>query len=149
VYDVDRNKATARRIYEELFDQRRLDVADEVFAPGFRSHAAWGGQDTGDVFNGPEGIKQLVTTLHAIFSDTRSTIEGVVGEADRVVVWMTWSGTQTGNYMGQPATSRRFNQRQMHLYRFDEQGRAVDHWGVRDDLGLMGQLGLLPSAPPD
>jgi predicted ester cyclase len=45
--------------------------------------------------------------------------------------------------MGTPPTGRSVRQEHMHFVRFRD-GKAVEHWGVRDDLGMMQQLGVIP-----
>lgn len=137
--DQERNKAAARRVFDELFNERTLDVADELFAPGYRNHA--GGDDSG-----PEGMKRLINQLTAAFPDHHSQIDDIVAEGDHVALRVTFSGTHEGDFRGMPPTGQRFSQMQMHLVAFDDQGLAIDHWAVRDDLGMMNQLGLLP--PP-
>ena len=58
---------------------------------------------------------------------------------------VTMSGRQTGPLMGREATGREFAVRHIHIWRIADD-KIVEHWGSRDDLGLLGQLGLLPSA---
>ncbi|MBW3604833.1 MAG: ester cyclase [Actinobacteria bacterium] len=135
---AERNKATARRVFEELFNQRRLDVADELFAPDYRNHA-------GAEFGGPEGMRRLVEELTTAFPDHHTQIDDIIAEDDRVALRVTFSGTHEAAFRGMPPTGRRFSQMQMHHVRLDDRGRAVDHWAVRDDVGMMAQLGLLPT----
>ncbi len=42
--------------------------------------------------------------------------------------------------MGTAPTNRPFSFRQVHLIRFQD-GKGIEHWAVRDDLGLLRQLG--------
>ena len=48
--------------------------------------------------------------------------------------------------MGIPPTNREVAQDYVHILRFKD-GKAVEHWGVRDDMALMQQLGVLPGRP--
>ena len=52
------------------------------------------------------------------------------------------SGTHEGPLMGMPPIGRSVRQDHMHFVRFRD-GKAVEHWGVREDLGMMRQLGLV------
>ncbi len=54
---------------------------------------------------------------------------------------MTSRGTHTGEFMGKPATGKRFESEAIHLYRV-ENGKLSEHWAKRDDLGMARQLGL-------
>ncbi len=51
------------------------------------------------------------------------------------------SGTHRDTLLGVPATGRKVEWRQCHLYRFDDAGRAVEHDAIRDDVGLLRQFG--------
>ena len=55
---------------------------------------------------------------------------------------LTMSGTHEGPLMGTPPTGRSVRTNHMHFVRFKD-GKAVEHWGVREDLGMMRQLGLV------
>ena len=60
--------------------------------------------------------------------------------------YVTMSGTHEGGLPpGLPATHKPFAVKHVHLIRFAQDGRAVEHSAVRDDLGMVMQLGLLPS----
>ena len=136
------NKATVQHLYEQLFNQGNLSVADEVIAPDFINHNASPGSN-----RGPESMRQLITMLSTAFPDMHYTIEELVAEGDTVVARVTVSGTHRGPFQGMPPTGRSFRQAQMHFIRFRD-GKAVEHRAVRDDLGMMRQLGVIP-APAD
>jgi predicted ester cyclase len=76
------------------------------------------------------------------FPDLHFEIEEVVGEGDMVAGRLTVSGTHEGSLMGEPPTGRSVRNSHMHFVRFRD-GKAVEHWGVREDLGMMRQLGLV------
>ena len=132
------NKAMFRRTYEELLNRGNLDVADELVAPEFINHEAPPGRE-----RGPESMRGLATMLRTAFPDLRFEIEGLVAEGDTVAGRLTMSGTHEGPLMGTPPTERSVRQDHMHFVRFRD-GKAVEHWGVRDDLGMMQQLGVIP-----
>ena len=79
-------------------------------------------------------MKETVRGLHAAFGDLRFEIHDEIAEGDRVVQRVTMTGRHTG---------REVAMRQVHIWRIAD-GRIVEHWGSRDDLGLLTQLGLLP-----
>jgi predicted ester cyclase len=133
------NKAGFRRTYEELLNGGELSVADELVAPDFVNHEAPPGKD-----RGPESMRGLATMLRTAFPDLHFTIEDLVAEGDTVAGRVTMSGTHEGPFMGMPPTGRSVRQDQMHIVRFRD-GKAIEHWGVRDDLSMMRQLGVIPS----
>lgn len=136
------NKAQFRRSFEEMFNQDNLAVADELIAPDFVNHEAPPGKN-----RGPESMRGLITWLRSAFPDLHYTIEELVAEGDTVVGRVTMSGTHLGPFQGIPPTSRSFQQAQVHFVRFRD-GKGIEHRAVRDDLGLMQQLGVIP-APAD
>ena len=136
---AEENKAQFRRTYEELLNRGILDVADELVAPDFLNHEAPPGRT-----RGPESMRGLATMLRTAFPDLHFTIEELVGEGNTVAGRVTLSGTHEGPLMGMPPTGRSVRQASMHFVRFRD-GKAIEHWGVRDDLGMMQQLGVIPA----
>lgn len=133
------NKASFRRAYEELFNQGNLSLVEELIAPDFLDHEAPPGSN-----RGPESMRQLIRMLRTAFPDLHFTIEELVAEGDTVAGRVIMSGTHQGTFQGIPPTGRSFRQAQMHFVRFRD-GKAVEHRAVRDDMGLMQQLGVIPT----
>jgi predicted ester cyclase len=133
------NKRLVRRALEELYSKGDLDLAEELIDPAFVDHEpAHGEQPTG-----PESVKQTVRHLHRMFGDLRFEIEDEIAEGDKVVQLVTMRGRHRGPLMGREPTGREFAVRHTYIWRIAD-GKLVEHWGSRDDLGLLGQLGLLP-----
>jgi predicted ester cyclase len=126
--------------YEELLNGGDLSVAEALVAPEFINHEAPAGRD-----RGPESMRGVATMLRTAFPDLQFTIEELVAEGDTVAGRLTMSATHEGPLMGTPPTGRFVRQDQMHFVRFRD-GKAVEHWGVRDELGMMRQLGVIPES---
>jgi predicted ester cyclase len=126
--------------YEELLNGGDLSVAEELVAPEFINHEAPAGRD-----RGPESMRGVATMLRTAFPDLQFTIKELVAEGDTVAGRLTMSATHEGPLMGTPPTGRFVRQDQMHFVRFRD-GKAVEHWGVRDELGMMRQLGAIPES---
>lgn len=137
------NKAIIRRIYDELWNGRRLEVADEVIAEGSVNY------DTGLVPQpfGPEEMKGTVIMVTGGFPDNHHAVEEMIAEGDKVVARVTLTGTHEGEFMGMPPTGRRIEVTEIHIYRLAD-GKAVEHRVGRDDMGAMRQLGVLPDSVP-
>jgi predicted ester cyclase len=71
-------------------------------------------------------------------------IEDVICEGDRVVARVTMHGKHLGEFLGQEPTGKEFAVEHIHIWRMDD-GKVIEHWSVRDDLGQAFQLGLIPS----
>lgn len=84
--------------------------------------------------------------LRTAFADQHWEITHLLADGDRVAMYCTWTGTHRGPFMGIPATGRRARVRHMYLFRL-QTGQIIEYAAVRDDLGMMGQLGLIPARP--
>jgi predicted ester cyclase len=138
---IDDLKATARRTWEEIFPACDVEALSEVIAADSIEHGA-----RPDEPQGFEGAKRTMLWLASVFSDQRWEIHQVVGEGDTVVVFCTYHGRQTGDLMGMPPTGREVAYDYVHIVRYRD-GKAVEHWGVRDEMTLMRQLGVQPGSP--
>ena len=134
----DYEKRLARRLLHDVFEEGRLAVADEVVHPRYVDHEP----AHPDQPVGPAAIKQTASRLLDAFADLRFDVEAEIAEGDKVVQVVTMSGRHTGAFAGHGPTGRRFAVRHVYIWRVAE-GTVVEHWGSRDDLGLLRQLGLL------
>ena len=135
----EENKALIRRLVAEVYNQDDLDVLDELLAPDFVNHSA-----VPEHRHGIEAFKHVNRWVHAGFSDAHYEIEDMIAEGDRVACRITLTGTHDGEFQGSPPTGRRLSMEHVHWHRLAE-GKLVERWAVRDDLGAAQQLGLLPS----
>jgi steroid delta-isomerase-like uncharacterized protein len=137
---TEQNKAVAIRWSQELWGQGNLAVADEIIAPDYVRH------DPGDPFpaHGPEDVKRIVTMLRSMFPDFRITVDAVIADGDIVVSRYTSTATDTVGYMGMPPTGKSIRTPAMQMFRFAN-GKIVESWAVRDDLGTLRQLGHMPA----
>ena len=140
---AEENKAVVRRIYEELWDERRLEAADELIAEDAVNY------DTGlaPLPFGPEEMKGTVRLVTAAFPDNRHEVEDVFAEGEQVMARVRLTGTHEGPFVGIPPTGSRIEIGEIHVYRL-RSGRAVEHRVGRDDPGAMRQLGVIADAVP-
>ena len=116
-----------------------LSLIDELVAPDFVSHSAPPGLPAG-----PEGVKVWVQFFKTAFPDVYSVVDDVITEGDRVVERFHAGGTHRGDFFGIPPTGRSGEITGINIFRVVD-GKVVEHWGNSDDLGLMQQLGVIPS----
>jgi predicted ester cyclase len=135
----EHNKRLVRRALDEIYAQGDLERADELIHPHFVDHAP----AHTDLPTGPEGVKEIVRSLHAAFGDLRFTVEDEIAEGDKVVQRATMSGRHVGPLMGRAPSGRAFAVPHVYIWRIADD-KIVEHWGSRDDLGMLMQLGLLP-----
>jgi steroid delta-isomerase-like uncharacterized protein len=89
--------------------------------------------------------KQLLAMFRAAFPDQRVTIEDLVAEDDRVVNRSTYTGTHLGEFQGIPPTGKRFTIGGINVSRIAN-GRIVEDWTILDQLGMLQQLGVIPTS---
>lgn len=133
---LEANKALVRRFYDEVWNHGRLDVADEVFAPDYVRHDLRPGQG----LPGPAGQKKIAADFRAAFPDVRNTVDLMLAEGDLVAARWTTTGTHTGPWGEIAPTGRAVSFSGVNIFRI-QQGRVVELWNHRDDLGLMQQTG--------
>ena len=130
------NKALVRRFYEEVWDRGNVAFAGEVFAEDYVRHDL---RPTSPI-PGPQGQSKIAAEFRAAFPDLRVTVDLVFGEGDLVAARWSAQGTHTGPWGGQEPTGRAVEFSGVNLWRFRD-GKAVEIWNHRDDLGLLEQLG--------
>ncbi len=136
----EQNKRLVRRALEEIYTHGDLERADELVHPNFVDHEPSHAEEP----TGPESVKQTVRRLRSMFRDLRFEVEDEIAEGDKVVQRVTMSGRQTGALMGREPTGKPFAVRHVYIWRIADD-KIVEHWGSRDDLGMLMQLGLLPA----
>ena len=136
------DKETLRRIPLEVFHENKMEVVDEVLAADVTDH----GMLPPGFPPGREGLKAFITALKVAFPDMRYTVIHEVAEGDIVVQHMRASGTMKGEFAGMKPTGKSATWDEVHIVRMKD-GKAVEHWAVVDQLGMLQQLGLAPAAP--
>lgn len=138
---TEQNKALARQMVEQIFNQGNISQVDEFLAPNFVEHE----ELPPGIPAGREGVKELTAGFRNTFPDFKATIDDMVAEGDKVVIRMTWTGTQKGEFMGVPPTGKKVSFSVIDVIRIAD-GKFVEHWGLMDSMGLMQQLGAIPAA---
>lgn len=134
--DDERKEIVRRsmRIFEEP------GMIPELIHPEWLNHEA-GGPNR----HGREGAAGTVRVLTSAFAGLRYEIHRMVAEDDLVAVHLTMHGRHVGPFAGMEPTGATFATPHVHLYRLAD-GLLREHWAVRDDLGMMRQLGRASSS---
>ncbi len=135
----EHNKAVIRRLFEEVWNHGDLAVADEIVDANMIDHVTRPGNPMG-----LEGFKQNVTMHRRAFPDLEITSDDQIAEVDKVAVLWTARGTHMGELMGIAPTGKPIEVRGLYLYRLAG-GKLVERAGARDMLGLMQQIGAIPT----
>ena len=132
----EENEQICVRLQREGFGKGNLSVVDELVAPDIANHTALPGSPPGR-----DSVKTTIGWVHGAFSDVRYEAQDVFSAGDRVALRSIFSGTHTGEFMGHPPTGKHFTSQQIHIFRVQD-GKVVEHWANRDDIGMFEQLGL-------
>jgi steroid delta-isomerase-like uncharacterized protein len=135
---AEENRAIIQCFVEEAFNEGNLDVADEVYAPGFVSH-----ESAGPVERDPGYVKQFVGTYRGAFPDGHTTVEDVIAEGDRVAYRWSFRGTHRGELMGITPTGKEVTITGITVDRISG-GKIEEEWNNFDQLGVLRQLGVVP-----
>ncbi len=133
------NRALVQRFYDEAWNAHDLSAYDTLVTDDFIDHQAIPGMGPGR-----EGFRQLEAIFRSAFPDLRLTVDGIVAEGDMVSCRWTSTGTHQGALFGVPPTGRPVKVTATVVYRV-EGGRLAEGWINRDDLGMMRQLGVIPT----
>jgi steroid delta-isomerase-like uncharacterized protein len=132
---TEENKALVHRFYDEVTNGRNLAILDELLAPNFEGFKVEGA-DHGE---NREEFKQMMAMVQSAFPDHHQTIHDWIVENDKVVTRWTVQGTQQGEYIGIPPTSKQVKITGIDIFRIVD-GMIMEIWAEVDMLGMMEQL---------
>jgi steroid delta-isomerase-like uncharacterized protein len=141
---AEANKALAARMPLEAFAQGQTDVIDEVLAPDIVDH----GTLPPGMPQGADSVKAFVAIVRNAFPDLTITINHAIAEGDLVALHITSSATMKGEFAGMPPSGKYATWEAVHISRFVN-GKVAEHWVVQDQLGMLQQLGFVPTSPAE
>jgi steroid delta-isomerase-like uncharacterized protein len=140
---AEENKAIIREFVEEFQGRRNLGAIYDYMSPDFVNHTAAEGAP-----NSREGVEAFFTAFYNAFPDFHATIIGQYSEGDKVATYKVFHGTHQGDFFGIPPTGKSMEMKVHDILQLRD-GKIVGHWGYYDQLGLMQQLGVIPSPQPE
>ncbi len=140
---LEENKFVVRQFVEEILNNGNVDAAGDYVADSVIELAPFPGQGPGLA-----GLKDVIAGMRIAFPDMHWTIEEQIAEADKVFTRFTWRGTHKSTFLGVSATGRKVSVWGMVIDQLEE--RKIKQTRIlMDTLGLMQQLGVLPSSGGD
>ena len=130
----EENKAIFRRYVEEVTNQGKLDLADEIFDK-YLAHQP----DGSTLQRGPEHVKRFTGEFRSAFSDFHCDIEDQIAEGDKVMTRWRMRGIHQGEFRGMAPTNREMELNGIGIFRFSSEGKVVESWDSYDQLSLMRQ----------
>ncbi|MBA2285090.1 MAG: ester cyclase [Ktedonobacteraceae bacterium] len=135
----EENKAFVRRFVEEFWNQGNTTAADELMTADATIVLPGRGQVS------KEGFKAFAVTLRSAFPDWHSTVEEMIAEGNQVAERWTGRGTHQGEFQGISPTGRQVAVPGFVFYRVIS-GKISEFHGLFDGLGMLHQLGAMPSS---
>lgn len=136
------NKAIVHRLYDEIWNKRRLELMDELISPSHALHLHDPQLSPSQI--GPEAYKRVVTRFVTGFPDVRFTVEDMIAEDEKVAVSWIISGTHKGEFWGIPPTGKTMSLEGITIHDIAN-GKIMDSDISWDALGLLQQLGVVPA----
>ncbi|HEU4710345.1 MAG TPA: ester cyclase [Pyrinomonadaceae bacterium] len=136
-----KNKEIVRRFVEEMWNEGKLDVADEVLAANYIEHPSTPDDSKKEEPTGPDGMKRFVQMFRNAFPDMVFNIEHMVAEDDRVAIHLVGRGTHQGELHGLPPTGKSVTIGGAAIHRL-QNNKIVETYQVVDRLSLREQLGV-------
>ena len=133
------NIAVVGRFMEEVINQGRLDVCDEIVEENFVELDPLPGQQ-----QGREGLRAVIAMMRAAFPDIHWVSDETIAAGEKVVTRFTWTGTHRGPFLGIPATGKSVTVKGVVIDRLSG-GKMADSRILMDTLGMMQQLGVIPT----
>lgn len=131
---LNANKEVIKTWFEALGGDRDLDYS--LVASDVVNHTA-----PPALRDGAENFKRVMEIVQVAAPDQKWKMHALIAEGDLVACRVTWSGTQRGSFLAVPATNLPFSVEHIHIFRVTN-GQIAEHWAVRDDLAMLGQIGV-------
>jgi predicted SnoaL-like aldol condensation-catalyzing enzyme len=133
---LEANKQVVRSAMQEFFVEKNLESAEKYYGDPYL-------QNNPNIPDGREPMVKYFTQIFKSFPDYTPQIDLMMAENDLVMVYLTWTGTHTGEpFLGAPAKGEKVVTKTSDVFRIKD-GKIVEHWDVVDRTGLMVPLGLM------
>lgn len=134
INNAEKNKEVVRQLYERVFNQRNLALADELISPEFTDAK---GQ------KGAEAFKAVPKELVNSFPDAHWQVTDIIAENDKVSIRWIFTGTHQNSFTGIPVSSQKVSSPGFAIFHLkDQQVTGVDV--LTDRLTFLQQLQVLP-----
>ncbi|MBI5646502.1 MAG: ester cyclase [Ignavibacteriae bacterium] len=141
---MQKNKAVVKRYFEDLWNAKNSATIPQISDPSLVFHFPGGPAAQ------PPDLATWFNSATEAFPDLRFTIHDLFADGDHVIARWTYAATNTGKFIGRPPTGRKVSDEGISIFRVKD-GKIVEMWISQDSLGLLQQLGWVPtpaSLPP-
>ncbi len=135
---TDENKALTQRFYDEVMNSHNVTRIKSFCAADFVDH----NPSPGHSGKGLDDLTAQLNEMVTAFPDFHVSTDFMVAEGDMVVAYLTMTGTNSGPFANMPATNKSVKINGVDIVLIKD-GKAIERWGVFDDLSMMTQLGMM------
>jgi predicted ester cyclase len=135
-----KNKGAVAACDNQVFREKNIDYLDELYVTDYVDYDIFPGQPPG-----LDGFKESFKWYLEAFPDLHTIVDLIVAEGDMVVVQGFFEGTQVGPFLGIDASGLHVLSRRSEAMRFNDEGRAVERWGVGAELNFLQAMGVIPT----
>lgn len=135
----DQNRKIIQRYYEEVWNQGKLEVLDELLAANYINHTP----SVPDPLPGPDGLKPIVSAIRKGFPDLHYEIKDIIVNDSMAVARVIMTGTHQNKLFNLSPTGKKISVNQINIEKI-KNGKVIEHWRVTDELTMMKQLGFVP-----
>src|SRR3954464_8966953 len=118
------NEALALRYHNDIFQEGKLEVADEILSPDFVLHNP---SLPEELRKGPEGVKKYASAIMESVSDRKLVQNDIFAKGDKVLIRWTNSGTNIGSLFGYNPTGKQYVATGLDLFRISN-GKIMEMW---------------------
>jgi predicted ester cyclase len=131
---TENNKAAVREFTKVFKNEHNVNGVDHLFAHDFKHNFRV------SVSPGLQGYKEIGTVMNTAFPDVVVTEDRLVADENFVVEMSHAIANNTGPYMQYPATNKRITWTEIHVYKFNKEGKIIEHWIEMSMLELLMQI---------
>jgi len=136
----EENKAVLRRWFDEVWNNARADVIEELFDENGIAHGL--SDDPSNPIRGPRDYKPFYEAFRQGFPNLKVIVEDMVAEGDKVAARCSVRGSHEGEFLGRAATQSPVEITGITIVRIYN-GKIVEAWNNFDFMRLHQQVGLL------
>ena len=137
---IEQNKQVVQRAFDSMSEgpDQFLAEHDDIYGENLVGH-----------FSGMPPVdrdlhRQFGLGTFSAFPDLKRPVEDLVAEGDKVVARWSSRGTHDGDFMGVPPTGRTVTTTGITIFRLED-GKIVEEWSESDMLGMLQQVGAIPT----
>ena len=119
------NETLAHRFHMEIFQQGKLEVADEILASDF----VWKNPIIPpELQHGPESVKKIASAVIEAMPDRQITHDDTIAKGDKVMIRWTFTGVIKKEMLGIPPSSEPVTITGFDLFRITTDGKIAELW---------------------